>query len=80
MNKPNWFRRRKIAIEQGVPLAQWENLGNVEHTVIRFKDYYLSVMERDGEIVSQAWSKDPHMFQDVNINDFWSAEAPSKGE
>lgn len=64
----------KVKLSMGKPLAPVHNIGKIDaHTVIRFKDYYVGLMERDGEIVNFGWSKDPHMFPDVNINDFWVA-------
>jgi hypothetical protein len=80
--EPNWWQRRKISISMGRPTASWHlmNDGNpVENTIIRFKDLYLEVTldaetkEPTGDF---AWSRDPHMFPDVNINDFWTATAP----
>lgn len=70
---PTWWQIFKLKLSMGKPLAPVPNLGQIDHsTVIRFKDYYVNIMEANGEIVNLGWSKDPHMFPDVNINDFLS--------
>lgn len=77
--KPTWWQMMKVKIGMGEPFAKVTYVGEVDHsTVIRFKDYYVSLMEVDGEIVSFGWSKDPHILPDVNINDFWTASPPTK--
>lgn len=78
-NKPTKWQIFKIKLGLGVPFAPTVNLGKIDsHTVIRFKDYYVGLMERDGEIINFSWSKDPHNFPDVNINEHWLATPPSK--
>lgn len=71
--KPTWWQMFKIKLSLGHPLAPTNNLGQVDHTVIRFKDKYISIMEGENDAMNFAWSRNPHMFHDVNINDFWEA-------
>lgn len=85
--KPNWWQRRKISILMGRPEARWHLMNGgkpVQSVVIRYKDMYFEVSldAETGEPTGDfAWSRDPHMFPDVNINDFLTA-APiqQKGE
>ena len=78
--KPSFWQMLKIKLSMGEPFAKVTYLGEVDHTVIRFKEKYLSIMEgKDGEM-NFGWSDDPHMFPDVNINDFWTAVPPESRE
>lgn len=77
--KPNWWQRRKISIQMGRPAAQWHLVNDgkpVENKVIRYKDLYFEITldaETGQPTGDFGWSRDPHMFPDVNINDFWTA-------
>lgn len=74
MGKPSRWQIFKTKLSLGHPFSPTVDLGQIDdHTVIRFKGYYIDVIEKGGEIISQGWSTDPHMFPDVNINDFWLA-------
>lgn len=79
MSKPNWWQRRKIGFKLGHPTAPWELINDgkpVQSLVIRYKDLYFDVKldAETGEPTGDfGWSRDPHMFPDVNINDFWTA-------
>ncbi len=74
--KPNWWQRRKISILMGRPEARWHlvNRGKlVISLVIRYKELYFDIKldAETGEPTGDfGWSRDPHMFPDVNINDF----------
>lgn len=74
--KPTRWQMFKLKLSLGKPFNPVHNLGAVEHTVIRFKDKYISIMEGENDAMDFGWSKSPHMFPDVNINDFWTATPP----
>lgn len=84
--KPNWWQRRKIGMSQGAPLAPWRTLNDgkpVQSLVIRYKDIYLDVKldgETDLPTGDFGWSRSPHMFPDVNINEFWRAVPPEEAQ
>lgn len=77
--KPTKWQMFKIKLGMGMPFAPVHEIGQIDdHTVIRFKDYYVGLMEKDGEIINFGWSKDPHMFPDVNINEYWTSNPPKQ--
>lgn len=78
--KPTWWQIMKIKLSMGRPLAPVQFIDQDTHTVIRFKTHYISIMEKDEKIVDLGWSNDPHMFPDVNINDYWIARDDGKTE
>ena len=76
-NKPTWWQLFKIKLGLGVPFVPTVNLGQVETYVIKFKDYYIEILEgKDGEL-HIGWSKDVNMFPHTNMNDYWEAKDPN---
>lgn len=66
----------------GAPVAPWHMVNDgkpVLSRIIRYKDMYFNItLDGATELPTGdfGWSHDPHMFPDVNINDFWTASAP----
>lgn len=79
-SKPTWWQLFKIKLGLGVPFVQTINLGQVETYVIKFKDYYIEVLEDEQGKLHLGWSKDPSMFSHTNMNDFLETLVNSKEE
>lgn len=70
----NWIQRRLFKAKSD---ADIEDLGQVEHTIVRFKGYFISVMEQDNEIVSLGWTDDVTMYSaEIPIRDYWESKPP----
>lgn len=80
MNKPNRLQMFLIKLRAGHPFSPVEDLGQLkDHAVIRYKHYFIDVMVLEDGTLRLGWSEDPHMFPDVNINEFWTSQPPQKG-
>lgn len=71
----NWLQLFWIKLQAGKPFAHVSIIHNVTaHTIIQFKDCYISVLEDEEGIADLSWSRDLDMFPDVKAANFLRAE------
>lgn len=58
----SWLQRLLFKLKTGSSIAVLNNGEPVDEVVIKFKDFYISLLYSGDEICSMGWSKDPTMF------------------